>query len=120
MERFRVREWLDDAPYPRAVVDVCAEAAPPAGSDTAVNAAASARRRLMALAIEMGAQGQQLEIDLPDDPAAAAWVLCAAAPVGSLDRQRLLEVDDVVERLTLLATMLTEQAEDLARLLQES
>ena len=40
--------------------------------------------------------------ELPPDPAAAAWVLAAAAPIGSFDRQQLLEAPTPSVRLDLL------------------
>jgi Lon protease-like protein len=50
------------------------------------------------------------EIDLSDDPAVAAWELVALAPLGSLDKQRLLDVDDHAERLRLLAQLAEDQS----------
>lgn len=113
MERIRVVEWLDDDPYPRALLESIDERPVTAGTADAISAASAARRRLLALAIEMGADGQQLDLDLPEDEIRAAWALCAAAPVGSFDRQRLLELDDIEERLQLLESLLSDQARDL-------
>ncbi len=118
-ERIRVTTWLEDAPYPLAEVETMAET-PPAGSAAeAIAAAAAARRRLYALAIEMGAIGQQLELDLPEDAHEAAWALCAAAPLGAFDRQRLLETDDLVIRMETLEQLLVEEAGDLERALHD-
>jgi Lon protease-like protein len=47
---------------------------------------------------------------LDDDPAQAAFEAAAAAPIGPLDAQRLLETDDPGERLTQLQTLLADQA----------
>ncbi len=118
--RIRVAEWLEDDPYPRAVVDEIPEDAVPHGIESAISAAAVARRRLLALAIEMGADGQQLDLDLPEDPMRAVWTLCAAAPVGSYDRQRLLVVDEPLQRLGLLELMMANQARDLEDALRRS
>jgi Lon protease-like protein len=38
------------------------------------------------------------------------WELCASAPIGQLDRQRLLESVKVAERLERLTVMLEEEA----------
>ena len=70
--RIRVTEWLDDDPYPRALVEDLPDDSLPDGIDDALTAAAAARRRLLALAIEMGADGQQLDLDLPADSSRAA------------------------------------------------
>ena len=55
-------------------------------------------RRVLALASELGSSVGDLDPDLPDDPVAASWELCSAAPVEQLDRQRLLETDDPTRR----------------------
>ena len=117
-ERIRVSGWLDDDPYPRAMVEPFPEGEIRAGIDDAIKKAAAARSKLLALAIEMGACGQNLDLDLPDDRAAAAWSLCEAAPVGSFDRQRLIEIDDAVERLHLLEQMMSDQTTDLVEVLR--
>lgn len=119
-ERIQVDHWLDDAPYPLADVVPLPDGAAAADLPDAVNSAGNARRRLLAIAIEMGADGQLLDIDLPDEPLRAAWTLCAAAPVGSYDRQRLLEEHDPVSRLRLLDSMLANQARDLEDALRRS
>jgi Lon protease-like protein len=59
-----------------------------------------------------------LDIDLPDDPPAAAWALCRAAPLGPFDRQRLLEAAAATARLDLLAELLSEQVVVLAAALR--
>jgi Lon protease-like protein len=119
-KRIKVTQWLEDAPYPRALVEDLGEAEEPEGLAVAIAAASVARRRLLALAIEMGADGQQLDLELPDEPLRAAWALCAAAPAGSYDRQRLLEVDDAVQRLQLLELIMADQARDLEDALRRS
>ena len=50
---------------------------------------------------------------LADEPALAAWELCAIAPLGALDRQRLLEAPSHSVRLALLA----HQASDMSKVL---
>lgn len=119
-ERIRVAEWLEDAPYPVAeVVDFPEGDAGPQVA-VALERARVARNKLLALAIEMGAHGQDLQLDLPDDPNAAAWSLCEAAPVGSFDRQRLLETTAATERLLLLEQMMRAQTSDLEEVLRRS
>ncbi len=116
--RIRLLKWLDDNPYPMAVVEPFPEPGASAVAGPALERSLAARRRLLALAVEMGAEGQSLELDLPDDPLQATWALCAAAPIGSFDRQRLLETDDAVTRLGVLERMLTEQIGDLEAVLR--
>lgn len=112
-DRIRLVKWLEDDPYPLAMVEPFPEPAASAGVGPALARSLAVRRRLLGLAVEMGAEGQSFDLDLPDDPLQAAWALCAAAPVGSFDRQRLLEIDDAIARLRALEQMLTEQIGDL-------
>ncbi|MDQ1357648.1 MAG: hypothetical protein QOG44_2021, partial [Acidimicrobiaceae bacterium] len=59
-------------------------------------------------------------VELSEDRAVAAWQLLAVAPIGSLDKQRLLGIDDHAERLRALQELAEEQAVLLAyRLKQE-
>ena len=109
--RLRVREWLPDEPYPRAAVELLGEPAPAAD---AVDARADVERllkRVLAMAAELGEAPQAVGVDLDDDPVQAGYEASAAAPIGPLDAQRLLELDDPGERLAQLRGLLAEQAE---------
>lgn len=117
-ERIRVSQWLEDDPYPRAHVEPYRDGDIAGAIDVAVDRAAAARRQLLALAIEMGAYGQNLDLDLPDDPNGAVWSLCEAAPIGSFDRQRLLEIEGASERLVILEQMMRDQTSDLVAALR--
>ena len=116
-ERIRVTKWLEDSPYPLAEAETLDELPATGAATEAIAAAAAARRRLIALAIEMGAVGHELELDLPADAHQAGWALCATAPLGAFDRQRLLETDDLVARMAILEELLVEEAGDLERAL---
>ena len=109
--RLRVREWLPDEPYPRAAVELLGEPAPAAD---ALDARADVERllkRVLAMAAELGEAPQAVGVDLDDDPVQAGYEASAAAPIGPLDAQRLLELDDPSERLAQLRGLLAEQAE---------
>jgi uncharacterized protein len=117
--RLRVREWLPDDPYPRADVEVVEEQ--PGGPD---DEDARARvqqqlRRVLALASELGAAVPPGEVRLPDDPVAAAFAAAAVAPLGPLDAQELLAVDDPAARLDALDRLLDDAASLLALRLGE-
>ena len=116
-QRLRVRRWLGEDPYPRAVVEDdpgapeelgdalrVAEARDPAGAGPGVRTAVSQpqRRRRWRWATR---------------PRRIAWRLCALAPVGEFDRQRLLETPDSAQRLALLITLVREAGDDLRRIL---
>jgi len=119
-DRFCVTEWLPDDPHPLALVEVLGPSPGPGGDVAgALTAAASSVRRSRALLSELG-QGPALgHLELDGDPDAASWRLCEAAPVGTLDRQHLLETADLLERILLVQEMADAMSEDLHRLLAE-
>jgi uncharacterized protein len=112
--RFRVAEWMPDDPYPIALVDTLPE--PPWREDHlgSRSRAEAQVRRALALATELGQPAPPSTVELSDDPVTAAWQLVAVAPLGPMDKQRLLAVDDPGERLTLLANLAEEEAAVLA------
>src|SRR5215510_7584196 len=89
--RLRVREWLRDDPFPRAEVD-------------------RLLKRVLAMSAELGDAPQSIDVTLDDDPAQAAFEAAAAAPIGPLDAQRLLELDDPGDRLAQLEALLVDCA----------
>jgi uncharacterized protein len=109
--RLRVREWLPDEPYPRAAVELLDERTP---SPDARDARADVERllkRVLAMAAELGEAPQAVGVELDDDPVQAGYEAAAAAPIGPLDAQRLLELDDPCERLVRLQGLLADQAQ---------
>lgn len=118
--RFIVESWLSDHPYPLATVRNF-PVATGGVEHVAIDAAAAAVRRALALASELGRvppwnETPEMET-APDDPDAPIWRLCAAAPLGPMDRQRLLEIVDAGERVSVLTELSLQVAEDLYRLL---
>ena len=65
-------------------------------------------RRVLALATELGAAVAPGDVRLDDDPVRAAFEACALAPIGPLDAQRLLELDDPSARLARLDALLVD------------
>jgi Lon protease-like protein len=116
-DRIRVNRWLDDDPYPVAVIEERPQIGMSEGLRDAVRSAADVRRQLVGVAVEMGADRRQLDVALPDDLERAAWALCDNSPIGPFDRQRLLEIDDPVERLAALEADLVAKVEDLRRVM---
>jgi uncharacterized protein len=111
LRRIRVTAWHDDAPYPRAEVVDLAEALPGPGYTASLDAAVSVLRRTLALKAELGEAAVAATVELLDDPLIAGYQAAAAAPLGPLDQQRLLGVDDPDKRVTLLRDLLTDAAE---------
>jgi Lon protease-like protein len=104
--RVRVARWLPDDPFPQAEVeDLPDDECPPAEAESLAEAEQLVRDA-MTLATELGQPGLPAGLHLADDPALRLWQLCAAAPLGPFDRQRLLEAP----RPARLAALISETA----------
>jgi Lon protease-like protein len=113
--RFRVEEWLPDAPYPLAEVSELDEATTWDSDDDELLAETERLvRRTLALATELGEVSAPVRFELADDPRMAVWQLCALAPIGPWDRQHLIEVQECGPRLRSLAAAVEETAGVLA------
>jgi Lon protease-like protein len=111
-ERVRVREWLPDDPYPRALVHDTPDVA--SADDPALRERVHrALIRVLALRAELG-EAPRVEdltaITLDSEPTRASFEASALAPLNPLDGQRLLELDDATTRLTRLAELLADEA----------
>src|SRR2546429_1659145 len=82
-DRFRVKKWLDDDPYPRAEIDVISEA-------KRLRDDAAARRadvqhllgRVLAVSAELGERTAPVDAaQLDDDPVRASFEAAAGAPI---------------------------------------
>ncbi len=114
--RLRVRSWLSEEPYPRAVVEDHPGAAGEPGD--ALQVAEAEIRRARALLSELGEPAAVApSLPLGDTAEEMAWRLCALAPVSVFDRQRLLEAPDTARRLALLITLVRDAGDDLRRIL---
>jgi Lon protease-like protein len=109
-EPFAVEEWLADDPYPCALVRSLEDldGSPPDAAER-LTVLAAAVRRCAALATELGAAGS-LDVELSDDPWLATFQAAVLAPLGALDRQRVLRSRSAAERLTLVEELVAEQA----------
>jgi uncharacterized protein len=124
VRRIRVEQWLDDDPYPRAVVEELPERPGAAGVAALGDVLASAEaslRRLRSLLSELGdvpALPPGLRITGgPDD---IGWQLCDMAPLAVLDLQRLLSTDGLRPRMELLTALCDAMADDVIGLLSEA
>lgn len=108
--RVRVTAWLPDEPYPRAVVTPLDDEA--GGADRAqLEEVARLLERVLAMSAELGAPVAPPAPELADDLVQASFQAAARAPLGPLDAQALLELDDAGTRLTRLAQLLVEAAQ---------
>jgi Lon protease-like protein len=112
--RIRVDRWLADDPYPVALVDSLPEHPWRDGDEPHRSRAEAQVRRTLALAAELGQPAAPATVELSEDAVTAAWQLVALAPLGPIDQQRLLEIDQHGERLAVLAAMAEEEATVLA------
>jgi Lon protease-like protein len=120
LRRVRVRRWLADDPYPRAEIDALEEPRTTRDAGAARDRVVDVFARVVALARRIDPRiGEVPEFDR--DPLRASFEAAAAAPIGPLDAQQLLAIDDASTRLDALAAMLDEREVELrARLDLES
>jgi Lon protease-like protein len=120
-QRIAIDSWLPEAPYPRARVRNLSSGRS-ALDDQVVADVLSTIRRVRALMSELGegrfASGVEPSAD-GDDAEQVLWNLCDAAPLGPLDRQRLLDVEHVTERTRILTDLMMDVEADVLRLLAE-
>ena len=112
-DRLRIKKWLDDDPFPRAEVDVIGE--PKRVADDAAVRRHDVQRllgRVLAMSAELGERAAPVDsAQLDDDPVRASFEAAAVAPIGPLDAQRLLELDDPRQRFDQLERLLVDAAE---------
>ena len=112
----RVMRWLDDRPYPSALVEDVACAPTEDGDELRV--AHAELLRVRALLSELGqVPAVPAALSLGHSPDEMAWRLCALAPVNPFDRQRLLEARGPDDRLRLLLELLRAVGDDARRIL---
>src|SRR4029078_7554657 len=98
----------------RAEVELLDEPGSPGDGGAARDDVERLLKRVLAMSAEGGGAPNSIDVVLDDDPAQAAFEAAAAAPIGPLDAQRLLELDDPGERLTQLPNILAHTADQLA------
>lgn len=113
--RIRVRDWLEDDPFPRAVVEDWPDPPPAPDLSERMDPVLASLRRVLALAAELGDDVVPATLELDEDPVLALVGAVVAAPVGPADRQRLLTAPDLDARLRVLGALLAEEEEFLAR-----
>lgn len=117
VECFEIGAWLEDAPYPRALVgERCCDNVV---VDTALlRSTESAVRALRTLQSEVVAdQCLQRDCAMDDDPAIRGWQLCALTPMSILDQFKVLSLSNPNDRLRLVAEICCERYGDYQRML---
>jgi Lon protease-like protein len=109
-QRLRVERWLPDDPYPLAEVERLDDELSGALDTQRVSEVAALLRRVHGLRAELGEPGGMVDVELDADLPRASFEAAALAPLGPLDAQRLLELDDTDTRLATLEALLGEEA----------
>jgi Lon protease-like protein len=117
IRRIRVEEWLDDDPYPRAVVADLPDPGAYCPGDV-LTAAEGSLRRLRSLLSELGdVPALPHSLRISGDPDGIGWQLCDMAPLVSIDLQRLLVADGLEARMRLLVDLCDAMSGDVIGLL---
>ena len=114
---FEVAQWLEDDPYPRAVVrerycdDVVVESALLKSTESAV-------RALRALRSEVETdECLQSNCEMDSDPWVRSWQLCSLTPMSIMDQFKVLSLSDPNDRLRLVGEICCERYGDYQRML---
>jgi Lon protease-like protein len=110
-ERIDVAEWLPDDPYPRAIVRTRVESEPARDGAAVSDAVRGLLERVHALRAQLGEPAYRGDVMLSPDLVRASFEAAILAPLGPLDAQALLEVDDAVDRLEGLQQCLVHEVE---------
>jgi len=108
--RFVVERWLADAPHPWAEVRELPDLVWSADLTELRTDTERRVRRALALASEFAENTWPADVELSDDPVAAAWQLAAIAPLTALDQIELLRADSMERLLTRVRDLTAEAA----------
>lgn len=109
-ERFKVKEWLSDDPYPRSEIEYWPDEGGETPPEAAFSKVVAKFRRCMAMASEAGVDiGPMPDMISPDE--LGTMQMSAMLPIGSFDKQRLLGAPNCGERLDGLNASLDETLE---------
>jgi len=100
--RFRVIEWLADAPHPMAVVSQLPDFDWDPAMAQQIQDAERIVRQTLAAASEFVESTWPPDVVLADEPVARLWQLAGIAPIGPMDQLALLgaqSLNELVERL---------------------
>jgi Lon protease-like protein len=114
--RIGIRQWLEDAPYPRAEVEFLDTS--PDIEEQALEALTSAVRAVRALQSEIEMDGCATgPMELATNTEKRAWQLCAYAPLNALDQFKVLSSPSMAARVAMVAQICCERYGDYERLL---
>ena len=108
--RFEITEWLEDAPHPRADIREIAELQWNDGLWQLREKTEQLVRRTLAVASEFAQNVWPSDVELSDNPTAAAWQLAAISPLNALDQLALLSSTSFAELLAGVSQLTHEAA----------
>jgi Lon protease-like protein len=113
---FEIESWLDDDPYPRAIVkERCCDEVDV--TSALLKSTESAVRAIRALQSELFAdECLQSNCEMASDPWIRSWQLCSMTPMSTLDQFKVLSLSDPNERLRLVAEICCERYGDYERM----
>jgi len=106
--RFEVSEWLEDAPHPRAEIHEIPDLEWNEDLMELRESTEQLVRRTLAVASEFAENIWPADVELSDNPVAAAWQLAAISPINALDQVALLRSTSVEELLVQVAELTRE------------
>jgi len=109
-DRFEVREWLTDDPYPRAVIERIEEPVE-RGLTENIERVGSLLVSAYALLSESGIDTGGFEYQPTADPTVSVFHMATLAPIGPFDAQRILAAPTTADRLDLLEEALIDKIE---------
>ena len=115
--RLEVAEWLEDDPYPRAIIEELSESID-ANLDLPITETEQKLRRTLALMSEAGYDVGDTSFQVSDEASVAVQQLSALAPISSLDAQELLSITKPGEQLSRLQSLLDEEITGLLQQLE--
>lgn len=112
-ERIRVTQWLEDDPYPRAMITPIEEPEAVPTDRPLLGEALALLADVLNVREELGEEVGDPIDRIADDPGTAAFQIAALGGIGALDALGLLAADDIATRLDRTTAALRETLEAL-------
>ena len=104
--RIETSKWLEDSPYPRAEISFLDEEEFVSYDTEDWFKIVIHMRRVLAVLAELGDDVAPISIDISEDPHMGSFQMSSILPITPFDSQKLLEVDSVSKRCSLLKKFL--------------
>jgi len=104
--RIETSKWLEDSPYPRAEISFLDEEEFVSYDTEDWFKIVIHMRRVLAVLAELGDDVAPISINISEDPHMGSFQMSSILPITPFDSQKLLEVDSVSKRCSLLKKFL--------------